>query len=481
MEPEDSDALMFAAVGTGEVEEVEAALAKGADLNVQDDSGHTPLSLATIWGFENVVARLIAAGADVGHAKDDWPILCMATHWIGFGDINDKIVAKLLDAGADPLKGAPLCGCTGAPTEGAFLTAELLLRCGADPNDVGENDWLPLIQAADAGLLSMVDLLLQHGADPNRLAHDDHDGPLNAARKRGHRDVEACLLAAGAVPPESIQTDLRTAVVWDDAEAVARLLASFGGASSPLLYDAILHGGRPEVVQVLLDAGADPNYSEEDSTSVFASAVELQRAEAVELLLRYGADPFRDGGLMASAGDNGDVRTLEALLNAGVPIDADDWEGTTALMMAAHEGHVEVVRFLIERGANVNAQTLNIHPDYYGGASALIDSVKREDIPLEVARFLLDAGADVETSDAAGNTPLMWASRASLDLVRLLLERGANVNAVDNSGRTVLDHFDAEGNPEKTRLLEAAGAKRGRAGSYHNFTIVRPAPPDETV
>lgn len=470
---------LFEAIGMAEPEGVRQALSAGADPNGRDSNGWTALGLATLYGYESIVPLLIAAGADVD-PPDAEPLISAVSGAANYGsDASDGVVKLLLEAGADPRKRNPhgesaLGYCTQGTSESALRAAALLLAHGADPDDVGTSGPTPLMQAAQTGSMPMLELLLRHGADLNRLSRDDADGPLNMARKHGHAAVEARLLAAGAVEPATVQTDLRTAVVWGDAAAADRL-ATGRSDLSPLLYDAVWHGDRPAVVEVLLASGADPNHhvGGEDYVSVLESAVDAKHPGAVTALLARGADPFRDGRegtMMAAAGDNGDDLTLAALLSAGVSVNAADWEGTTALMMAAHEGHLRTVHDLINRGANVNLRTLNVHPDYYGGSSALLNSVKREEIPVEVARALLDAGADVEAPDQAGNTALIWAAwGGSSDVLRLLLQRGADVQARDMNGRTALDKVDS-GSEEKEMILVAAGAVRT---PYPGHRIVR--------
>ncbi len=490
MSDENPNERLFVAVGGDDLSEVGNALASGADVNARNEEGWTSLSLAVAFKFERIVVRLIQAGADIDSDGESLPLLTSAAHDTGGGvegEPNDRVVEALLAAGADPryrtAEGwAALGGCCGGTSESALRTATLLLDHGADPDDVGAPDATPLMQAAQAGSGAMVELLLERGADPNLLSRDDSDGPLNMARKHGHAAIEARLRKAGAVEPAAIQTDLRTAIVWGDVEAVVRLVPDDSGDLSPLLYDVSWHWDHPAIVQALIAHGADPNHRKdaEDAASVLETAVDLERSRTVETLLAFGADPFRhgrEGTMMATAGDHGDVRTLAALLGSGVPVDAGDWEGTTALMMAAYEGREEAVRYLLERGADVNRHALNNHPDYYGGATALIYAVKREEIPTQIVRVLLDAGADLEATDAAGNTPLIRAaSDGSVETFRLLMERGANVHARDIWGHSAIDRLELDPNEEKLQSLLAAGAIRKPHRDPVNFTL-RPKDP----
>lgn len=118
---------------------------------------------------------------------------------------------------------------------------------------------------------------------------------------------------------------------------------------------------------MLLEAGADPNIRDEDGWSAlnYASGW-LQRREVVEMLLKVGADVnVRAFGsdnstplISASGLDAGDPVIVKMLLDAGADVDAEGYEGETALSEASSEGHLGVVRVLLEAGAGVNRNHL---------------------------------------------------------------------------------------------------------------------------
>ena len=111
------------------------------------------------------------------------------------------------------------------------------------------------------------------------------------------------------------------------------------------------------------------------------------------------------------------VEVGQELLGAGADVDTRDWDGWTALMLAARNGHTEIARTLIEAGADVdtqdrNGQTAMMLAAWYGHT--------------EIARALIEAGADVDTRDRDGWTALRAARNGHTEIARALIEAGAD-------------------------------------------------------
>ncbi|GAB4351242.1 MAG: ankyrin repeat domain-containing protein [Candidatus Abyssubacteria bacterium] len=157
-----------------------------------------------------------------------------------------------------------------------------------------------------------------------------------------------------------------------------------------------------------------------------------------------------------------DRQVVELFLAAGMSPDTRDKEGATALMCAAGKGDVDIARLLVEHGADVNVKTKRCGTALIWATGGLID--EEEEDHVEVIRFLVEHGADVNVQPryrggTLGMTPLMDASHAgNIDVVRFLLEHGANVNAEAHYRRTALMEAVQYAPAEVVRLLLEHGA-----------------------
>lgn len=166
-------------------------------------------------------------------------------------------------------------------------------------------------------------------------------------------------------------------------------------------------------------------------------------------------DSFESPLTLAACGGHTELAML--LIERGANIEEINDEGYTPLMEAAREGHEEMVALLLSQGANINAQT---------------DETQETALTLaccggflEVADFLLKAGADLELG---ASTPLMEAAQEGhLELVRYLLDYyHANVNAQTQTGDTALTYACENGHTEVASLLLLYGAE---LVSYNNY------------
>jgi ankyrin repeat protein len=235
--------------------------------------------------------------------------------------------------------------------------------------------------------------------------------------------------------------------------ACACLLAggrAWGAASLPELVEL----GRRDAALELIARGTDVDEKGAGGATALVWAVHRGDLDLVRELLKRKADAraATDYGVtpLSAAAVEGDYEMVKALLDAGADVESANPEGQTALMVVARTGHVDTARLLLERGANVNAI------EHWGGQSALMWAAAQRQP--EMIRVLVDAGASVDAHGIdhdwqrlvtaeprtkilyrGGFTPLHYAARAGcVACIDELVTGGADINSSDPSGITPL-------------------------------------------
>lgn len=197
--PSDPSAALLAAVGAGDVEQVRLALASGADTEVRDDAGRTPLLLAATADDVDVARLLVAAGADPDALDDRHD-----TPWLVTGVTGSVAMLEvLLPAGPDLTEVNRFGGVSVIPASerGHVDYVRRVVTTGIDVDHVNRLGWTALLEAVilgDGGArhVEIVRILLDAGADPS-LADGDGVTPLEHAERLGHREIAVLLRAAG--------------------------------------------------------------------------------------------------------------------------------------------------------------------------------------------------------------------------------------------------------------------------------------------
>ena len=213
------------------------------------------------------------------------------------------------------------------------------------------------------------------------------------------------------------------------------------------------HWDDLETAELLIRAGALVNAANHYGVSPLELACTNGSAPMVKMLLKGGAIPntvFSTGETpIMRAARVGNVDTVKVLHAHGADVNAkESSEEQTALMWAVAEKHLEVARVLIEAGADVHARSRTLKKPKatgsyyaptlqpYGGYTPLLFAARENN--LDVVRLLLAAGANVNDAAADGVTPLLVATvRGHVELAAALMERGADPN-LDGAGYTAL-------------------------------------------
>ena len=417
----------------------------GAHAGAANDLGVTPLALACDNGSPGMVGLLLASGADPGAAVETGETVLMTC--ARTGDV--EAVRGLLDAGADVNARESLEQQTAlmwAAAQGHADVVELLIDHGADVGarsrsrrfvisrrlqselrygelgrsygtDAEETQiggFTPLLFAARNGDAEVARRLLDGGADANDTAPDGASALVVAAHS-GHRELALFLLERGANPNAS-------------------------GAGYTALHAAVLTGDM-EVVEALLASGASANAQVTLATKVTRNGQVLMIGEHL-----LGATP------LALAAKFTEPDLMRVLAEAGGDVRLPLKNGWTPLMLAAGAGWRYAVWDRRER-------TLHKTPAFQA-------QMYDEAGTLDAVRFLLDRGAVVNAVDEDGNTALHYVVDKGFDaVVELLVEHGADLDVANRRGQTpyAIVARGRTGNiaaaPATVRLLESLGTR----------------------
>jgi ankyrin repeat protein len=431
----DGTTALHWAVQANDLELVDVLLRAGAKPSATNKAGAAPMLLACQNGNAAIIGRLLAAGADPNAALTEFgdTALMMASRT---GKVD--AVKVLLDRGADVNAMETWGGTTAlmwAVAEKHPAAAKLLIEHGANVNaksyyvpsasgrgfegttpippkanqpieEFASGMLTPLMFAARENDLESARLLVEAGADLNAQGGDGKDA-LSLAFFDGSYDVAEFLIDNHA---NLNQKDAQrfTPLFWAVDRRNMETAPNFPWMETrdPL-----------PLIKKLLDGGADPNalinstprarMREGSPRIVYATA--LMRAalagdiELVKLLLAHGADPHiissdRETTLMAACGTgfiNGYHRqrspaerleVVKLLIDLGEDVNAADGYGITPLMVAANLGDIEIVKYLISKGADLGAHDLGKKNDGNFGSS--IEPLMPIDYAIGVGTFV---------------------------------------------------------------------------------------------
>jgi ankyrin len=450
-------------------------------------AGRVPLVDAAERGDLAAVRTLIAQKADLNAAREDGS---SALHAAAHADRLD-IADALLRAGASAVA-KDRYGVTPlylAAVNGSAEMIRRLLDAGADPNTTDPGGETALMTATRTGAVAAMRLLIDRGAQVDAREPEFQQTALMIAVREDHTPAVELLLKAGAAvnaqtrkgPTPNFVAPCKGTGCGSEGVGINRgglpdrgRRAEVKGGMTPLLYAA--RDGKLEPARLLVAAGAD---------------LELGDGNAIRPLL--------------TAALNGQIAVARLLVERGANVNADDFWGRTPLWAAVEYRNLDMnnndqdsptdngvdrppfldlIRLLIDKGANVNARTRELPPprrwlyslndvswvDFTGQTPFLRAALSGDTTTM---KLLVSRGADPNLPTLAGTTPLMAAAgvnwvvaqtyteslQARYDAVALCLELGADVNASNSMGLTALLGAVNRGSNDIIELLVKRGAR----------------------
>jgi ankyrin repeat protein len=432
---------------------VQILLDNGADPNAPSsfEEGETPLFFAVRNGSTEAAQALLDGGAEINFQTErGWSPLIALVNDKARQDMRSEMITFILGEGADPNLGDAIGNAAlhHAARQGLAEAISILIENGATvdlQNNVGNT---ALHQAAKWNQIQAIEILLEHGASLD-VKNDKDQTVLDVAID--DRVIEL-------LRETDAGNQLHEAVRANDTAAVERLLEAgsspnaLDSSGDPILLSAIQDAetsGSTDIVALLVDKGADVNALDRRGNALLPLAAKDGQLEVVQLLLDAGADvdsPISDGrgtndcGLARAAIHN-HIEIAELLIAHGANVNhAESGNGYTVLISAAYFNNPEIIKILLDNGADPN---LHCCPGF--GGTALHGAADQGAI--EAAQALLAGGADVNIQTDLGITPLMSVimtetSTTLAEMVAVLLDGDADPNLQDVNGDSAL-HYAA--------------------------------------
>ncbi|EAZ91674.1 ankyrin repeat domain-containing protein [Crocosphaera chwakensis] len=370
---------------------VEIIIEAGADVNLTDMYGMTPLIHTAVNGNLNLTKILVDAGANVNALENTGSTALLKVAYCGqeeifnylfplTSDIQQKQKAqKILPLSLQEYPPRKTKRNTNFPLIEAISNFDLpkIKKLMSQGTDVNQFDWddelTPLMLAIEIERLDIIKILLDARVNLYDSTYFE-DNPLTFAVAQNNLEIIELLLEAGADPDrggespplcEAIRMGYidiaKTLINWN-----ASVEACTPSAITPLMIGAVT--GNMEIVEILVEEGADVNATDENGNVALNKAAYFGHQEVFDYLFPLTSDPEakeyaqkeldrairRKKNLAARvifAVSKGNIQKLQKAIDDGADVNAKDNNGKTALSLAKELGNTKIMKLLIEAGA----------------------------------------------------------------------------------------------------------------------------------
>ncbi|KAK6516956.1 hypothetical protein TWF506_006836 [Arthrobotrys conoides] len=457
----------------GVEELVQKLLSIGADPNGKGGHFGTILQSAAAGGSQKVVEMLIKAGADVNKTGGAQNTALIAAATYG----HEAVVSFLLKSNPDAIIESSSYACSAlyqAALAGHVKTTVRLLGAGFDINQLGSHG-TPLYAASLKGSIDLVQILLNRGADVNKGGRGQWGYPLIAAAREGNASLVKVLLRAGAdVNVKSDPTwfdpiEMRKYLLYGEVSALLAAVVSRDLETFKTIMDAkgldlqdhrrynslsaALANGQLDMAKILIERGAIV------SDDAFIRAIRIWKEDPWFLrtmLERYpsvNAHHGYEGSALHLAIGTGDEEVVRLILSKDPYIDALSNRGSV-LVYAIERGMTGIAKELIKRGADIHKELPKYRCPFH---CAMVEGEEHPVPDFPIANMLLEMGVDI---NCAGRRPIRSAiANGCVSAIRYLGKHGADLNSVIEYGQcTPLQQAAMEGRIDIIEALLEFGA-----------------------
>jgi len=444
---------LIEACTAGATDAIKFLIEKGANYNMQDNDGVTPLMAIAAQGDVDGVGHVLEA------LKKDMDDSQLTEHinlfsYSGGSAVMFAAAGGHAKATSELIKlGADINAIAQATPEYLEKLAVMIEEGTVEENDPHVDGVTAVHVAAQGGHLETVEILTEANADVTILDDEDRS-PLLLAVKGNHGEVASALVQAGADP--------NTPYIDDDGE------------SHNLLMDSIIVENS-EFTVLLIEKDADLYQEDDHKVTTLLQASHRGMIDVLDALLEKHASSGASGkdGWIDSPSDEGitpliascsegHVEAVKLLIKAKADVNAKDKDQTNSLMAASARGHTDIVELLLNAEASVNEQNVDGHTALmfaYNGKNQV------ETLWERYTQFVKESEVESAEKDDVDDGGTGTIIREALDkhnkMVDLLIKNGADESLKDKEGHAAKDFdFHPEADSDILEQEEKAEKKR---------------------
>ncbi len=481
------------------------------NVNYTDKDGRAPLHFACVYDHKEIAELLIEKNANLDVAIDTaalsgctpFHLACEAGH-IKIAEMLVQERAKIDIAaqnGCTPL----YCACQ----NGHEGIVRMLIEKGADTNTIGKGKYTLLHITCEQGHDKLVEMLIEKIKDIDAI-DENRCAPLHLACRNGHAEIVKILIQRKArvdVATQGGYTPLHIVCLNDHAE-IAKILIEKVDDIDAITEDGCtpLHlacyNGHERIVEMLIEKGTNVDAATQNGDTALSIARKQGHKKIVEILevakqknkKKQNDTPEDVKSLMVKLMRNirdidfqtfkqtieqcdltkevvenqisklltYSIKTLNKkhqkivqflsllLKMKHINVNFSDTQGSTPLHIACLNGHTEIAEMLIEKGANIDALTLNECTQLHLSCGAG---------NIEIVKMLIKKRAKVDVAAQDGCTSLYFACQIGYEkIARILIKGGANTNTIGKGKYTLLHIASEEGHDKIVEMLIKKGA-----------------------